>query len=213
MKTALAGRMGAALSAGMMATSSLFAQATNQLPTGKNLTQPPLGVQQEVGSLPMNMVASPDGKFALVSDMGTHQALWSIRTSDGAGVSHMDFPNAKPNKEANGLYYGLAFGTDGTLYAAQGNNNTIIALSLSADGVLATNRIMTAKNDDFTCGLATDAHGHLYVANNDSDAFATPSSIAIYSVADGTEVGRFVFSNDVANTPNFPLAIAALSDG
>ncbi|MGO9243728.1 MAG: alkaline phosphatase family protein [Verrucomicrobiia bacterium] len=213
MKTALAGRMGAALSAGMVATSSLFAQATNQLPTGKNITQPPLGVQQEVGSLPMNMVASPDTKFALVSDMGTHQALWSIRTSDGTGVSHMDFPNAKPNKEANGLYYGLAFGMDDTLYAAQGNNSSIIALSLSADGVLATNRILTTKNGDFTCGLATDAHGHLYVANNDSDAFATPSSVAIYNAADGTEVGRFVFSNEVANTPNFPLAVAALSDG
>lgn len=205
--------MGAVMSAGMMATSSLFAQASNQLPTGKNLTQPPLGAQQDVGSLPMNMVASPDGKFALVSDMGTRQALWSIRTSDGAGVSHMDFSNAKPNREANGLYYGLAFGMDGTLYAAQGNKNSIIALSLSADGLLATNRIVTVKNGDFTCGLATDAHGHLYVANNDSGAFATPSSVAIYSVADGTEVGRFVFSNQVANTPNFPLAIAVLSDG
>ena len=52
----------------------------------------------------MNMIASPDGEFALVSDIGTHQALWSIRTSEGTGVSHMDFPNAKPNKVCNGLY-------------------------------------------------------------------------------------------------------------
>jgi len=198
---------------GLATVSPVFGQATNQLPTGKSLTQPPLGVQQDVGNLPMNMIASPDGKFALVSDMGTHQSLWSIRTSDGAGVSHMDFSNAKPNKESNGLYYGLAFGTDGSLYAAQGNNNSIIALSLSADGVLATNRIINARNGDFTCGLATDARGHLYVANNDSGRFATPSSVAIYNVADGAEVGRFVFNNDVANTPSFPLAVAALSDG
>ena len=59
METALTGWMGAALLAGMMATSSLFAQASNQLSTGKSLTQPPLGVQQDVGNLPMNMIASP----------------------------------------------------------------------------------------------------------------------------------------------------------
>ena len=213
MKTALVGRMVAVLLAGLVATSSLFAQATNRLSTGKSLTQPPLGVQQEVGSLPMNILASPDGKFALVSDMGTRQALWSIRTGDGVGVSHMDFPNARPNKESNGLYYGLAFGADGTLYAAQGNCHSIIALSLSPEGALTTNRIITAKDSDFTCGLATDAHGHLYVANNDSSAVAVPSTVAIYDLADDTEVGRFVFSNQFANTPNFPLAIAALSDG
>ena len=38
---------------------------SNPLVTGKSITRPPLGTQQNVGSLPMNMILTPDGKFAI----------------------------------------------------------------------------------------------------------------------------------------------------
>ncbi len=89
--------------------------------------------------LPMNMVQSADGKYAVICGMGYRDALWTLRISDNQVVGRMDFLNRAParvspegpqddaaavtpnadNPKKNGLYYGLAI--DGnTLYAAQG---------------------------------------------------------------------------------------------
>ena len=93
---------------------------------------------QSVGDFPMNLIATPDGRFVISSDMGAHQSLWCIDERTGRGVSHVDFRNTKPGKAAgvggendadaatsgsyvtNGLYYGLAITPTGTLYAAAG---------------------------------------------------------------------------------------------
>src|SRR5438128_2278880 len=88
------------------------------LPTGRSLDSYPPAATQPVGSFPSNMIASADGKYFIVSDIGFRQSLWSIRSSDGKGVSHIDFPMKKG--DANGLYYGLAASSDGTIFAAQG---------------------------------------------------------------------------------------------
>src|SRR6266568_188878 len=101
----------------------------NRLVTGKRILLPPLGNQQNVGSLPMNIVLSPDAKFGITSDMGFRQSLWSINSKTGIGISHVDFPN--DSNSTNGLYYGLAFGDGGLLYVAQGANDSIAVLSLS----------------------------------------------------------------------------------
>jgi YVTN family beta-propeller protein len=181
------------------------------LVTGKRITLPPLGTQQDVGSMPMNMVLSPDGKYAIVSDMGFHQALYVVSTATGAVVSKVDFPNERPAASSNGLYYGLAFAPDGTLYAAQGAHDAIAKLRLAPDGTLTLTGAIATRKHDFPSGIATDERGTLYVANNDPGTFAAPGSVAVYK--DGAEAGRYTFSTSISGTPNFPLAIAALKGG
>jgi YVTN family beta-propeller protein len=191
------------------------AQITDQLVTGKKITIPPLGTLTNVGSLPMNLVLSPSGKFAVSTDMGLRQSLRSIRTADGTAASHFDFPNNPgPQATSNGLYYGLAFKPDGTLYAAQGSNDSIAIFKLSdVDGSFTPMGAIKTKAGDDPSGLALDARGILYVANNDPGSFSTPSSVALYDTGTMAEVGRFSFTNSFDGTPNFPLSVAALSNG
>ena len=184
----------------------------NPLVTGKSLSLSPATTpRQGVGSLPMNLIPTADGRFAISTDMGFRQSLWVTRTSDGVGVADVEFSNAPPNKDTNGLYYGLAIRPDGTLFAAQGANDSIAVLSLNTTtGELTTVKsTIKTKTGDFPSGLALDDRGYLYVANNDPGTFATPCSFAVYDTAAAAEVGRYTFSGP----PNFPLAVAALRDG
>jgi len=187
--------------------------AQDQLVTGKTIT--PAGFNGEIASLPMNIILSPDGKFAITSDMGFHQELSSIDTATGQTVSEVQFENTSA-APTNGLYYGIAFapgnGPEYTLYAAQGENETIAILSLAADGTLTQTGSIGTKAHDFPSGVSTDKNGYLYVANNDPDTFALPGSVAIYN-PNGNEVGRYQFTASYGGTPNFPLAIATLQDG
>ena len=135
-------RTAAAKPAENIAVESRPAEPNDTLPlvTGKKIP-PSLAAKQAVGNLPMNLILSPDGRFAITSDMGNREALWSLRAEDGMGVSHVDFFNKESDSKfgplhpggedaesvkdegtlvSNGLYYGLAFGRDNTLYAAQG---------------------------------------------------------------------------------------------
>ncbi|MGO9515905.1 MAG: hypothetical protein ACLPND_02570 [Candidatus Korobacteraceae bacterium] len=185
------------------------------LVTGKVITPPP-GTRLNVGSLPMNIILSPDGKYALVSDMGFDQSLTSIDTKTGGFIPNVDYPNCNycSFQNTNGLYYGLALGSNGTLYAAQGGNNTIDVLHLSPNGILADLGSFTATQPtDFPAGLATDTRGFLYVVNNDPSTFVVPGSVAIYSQSTQTKVGRYSFTGSWYGTPNYPLAIAVLSNG
>ena len=191
-------------------------QESRTLITGKRIIWPPLGVQQNVGSLPMNMLLTPNGKYAIVSDLGFDQALTVINTQTADVVSNVDYPNCNfcNSQTTNGLYYGLAFGSNGTLYAAQGGNVTIDVLNLSRDGILADlGSFPATQATDFPSGLATDKRGYLYVVNNDPSTFAVPSSVAIYSLSTKSEVGRYSFTSSFFGTPNFPLAISVLKNG
>jgi hypothetical protein len=95
--------------------------AQKKLITGKKIT--PVGFNGEIASLPMNIVLSPDGKYAITSDMGFHQELSSIDTGTGQTTDEVEFQNTL-DAPTYGLYYGIAFapgnGPNYTLYAAQG---------------------------------------------------------------------------------------------
>ena len=80
--------------------------AQNQIATGKRIT--PAGFNGEIASLPMNIISSPDGKFAITSDMGFHQELSSIDTGTGQTIGEVQFENTS-DAPHNGLYYGVAF--------------------------------------------------------------------------------------------------------
>ena len=204
----------------------------DRLITGKSIS-PSTQSSQDVGSLPMNVMLTPDGRFVISSDMGHNQSLWSTRTSDGKGVSHVDFSNrtaeaspggesesgstTRPSTKTNGLYYGLAIDPGGeTVYAAQGGHDRIAVLKLSRDGALALRDSIPTRAKDFPAGLALDNRGCLYVANNASgedNPYKLTGSVAIYDAAAKKELGRYAFSQSHFGTSNFPLGIAALRDG
>ncbi len=212
-----AGKLALAAIAGTLLSGTMLAQQPLQLVTGKKIS--PVGTNTQVGNLPMNMIKSPDGKCAIVSDMGFNQWLSSVDVNTGAIISQLDF-GQQPNDNYSpyGLYYGLAYAPGNsapyTLYAAMGENQTIAVVSqdqnCSLTLVNTTTFAITAH--DFPSGLATDNNGDVYVANNDPDTFAQPTSIAVYNPA-GVQIGRYTFSGSYYGTPNFPLGIAVLADG
>jgi DNA-binding beta-propeller fold protein YncE len=190
-----------------------------RLPSGGFVVAEPVATQN-VGSLPVNLILSPDGRYALSADQGFVQALWSIRVSDGTGVSHVRFQNRRGKQFAQmktvGLYYGLAASPQGEVFAAQGAHDAIAVLTLDAEGKLERTRTIQCKADDFPSGLALDRNGRLYVANNDPEApppVIKPSSVAVFDSKDGMELGRYAFADSFGGTPNFPMAIAVTADG
>ena len=205
----------------LSALTPFAARAQNtQLVTGKKITLPPVGPVQNVGSLPMNMIATPDGQYVITTDMGFRQALVVLRASDGTIAGRLEFPNPAPT-QTNGLYYGLAIKANGdgtsTLYAAQGGNASIAILSVGANGALTQTGTIAMKTGDFPAGLALDSRGYLYVAVNEFSAsgvdlriVTSPGSLAVINTATGVETSRYSFN---AQLSNFPLAVAALADG
>ena len=196
--------------------SNTLAPEPAPLVTGRAI-EPQLVNAQDVGNIPINMILSADGNWAISTDQGFRQMLWTIRTSDGVGVSHLNFAR-QATASANGLYYGLAAAPDGTLYAAQGANDTIAVLTIDAQGALGQQSSIRTRRGDFPSGVALDHRGRLYVANNDPHGagkltFKLPGSVAIYDAAQGSEIGRYEFTESFGGTPNFPLAVAALGDG
>lgn len=176
--------------------------------------------RQNVGSLPMNLVATRDGRYAIASDMGFRQALWTIRTRDGRGVSHLDFNKGSGSEKTNGLYYGLAVSTDGAVYAAQGGHAAIAVLQIDENGQLRRDGEIATKKRDFPAGLAIDDRGFLYVTSNDPAPGAavdatidTPGAVIVYNTRTREEVGRYEFETGSVVTTNYPLAIAVTHDG
>jgi len=217
-------------------------RADAPLPTGRWLDGGFAEASQDIGSLPVNLLLSPDGKYAITTGAGFREALWSIATADGRGVSHLDY-NTDADDRENGLYYGLAFGSDGTLYAAQGAAARVAVLHLSPDGQLTETGSISTGTASFPAGLVVDGRGILYVTDNDPHAgaaskgrlaregpeqpatapalpasqpapaeFSLPASVFLFDTKTRQRVGRFVFDS-VAGTSNFPLAVTALPDG
>jgi YVTN family beta-propeller protein len=190
----------------------------SRLVTGRSIDPAAAQSAQDVGSLPVNMVLAPGGKFAVTTGQGYRQMIWSVRVEDGKGVARVNFPK-NATRPSNGLYYGLAFGPDGTLYAAQGADDSIAVLKVNDDGSLQLqrNRGFRTRRGDFPSGLAMDNAGRLYVANNDPTG-DTPlltdvrASVAVYDAAAGKEVGRYTFESELPGS-NFPMALAVLQDG
>lgn len=199
------------------------------LPTGRVIEAAIGRASQDVGSLPVNMIASPDGKYVITTDTGFRESLWAISTADGKGTGHVDYPHEKVKRAAgaaadppvdstNGLYFGLAIGADHTLYASQGAHDSIAVLKLGGDGGLTPVRAIATGKHDFPAGLALDGRGYLFAANNDpipasGPSFDLPASVAAYEASTGKALGRYRFTTSFGGTSNFPLAVAALKDG
>ncbi|MGN6726258.1 MAG: hypothetical protein ACTHLZ_10095, partial [Tepidisphaeraceae bacterium] len=92
-----------------------LAQSQPALPTGRQIPATQSIQSHGIGSMPMNVIVSPDGNYALTTGAGYREAICCVRLSDGVQKSRIDFEK-KGISDATGLYYGLAFGTDGKLY-------------------------------------------------------------------------------------------------
>jgi YVTN family beta-propeller protein len=187
------------------------------LPTGRTIDPARAESSAEVGLMPVNMVLSPDGKYAITTGAGYGvDKLCSVRVGDGKLVSFLDFAKGRGAAKTNGLYYGLAFGPRAQLYAAMGAAGKIAVIHLDSDGILKLDHEFATGPHDFPAGLAVDGRGLLYVTHNDPDnaklPFGTPGSVSVHDPNTGKQVGRFVFQDD-AGLSNFPLAVRVTHDG
>ncbi len=145
------------------AASGLFGSAVlaqNPLVTGKKITLPSLGGHTIVGSLPMNMILTPDGKYAVTTDMGFRESLHSISTATGKDASAprvFGKDNGDGTYGPPGLYYGLAAkaNTDGstTVFASEGASNAIAVVNVSPTGALSLAQTIALKRGRFRGGL------------------------------------------------------------
>lgn len=190
------------------------------LVTGVRLT--PSGRQVNVGSFPVNLLLSPDGRFVVVTGSGSREYVTALRVSDGQIASHLDFNAARadlPGKKQS-LYYGLAWGESengkATLYAARGAEETVSVLTLDGDGKLEnTGRTLNdpsgpaaGRASHFLAGLAVSADGRrVYAARNTGDPKnAMRGGLAILD-AQGTQAAASV------ELPGYPFAVAAADSG
>jgi YVTN family beta-propeller protein len=177
----------------------------------------PAGSQTEVGSFPVNMAISPDGRWIVVTDTGPRQYLSVLSAADGRLASQIAFgaEGSGRRRRQPALYTGLAFGPgsdpkSGTfrLYAARGAEDRISIYDLGPDGKLAD----TGKDlDDPTSGptknfvaqFVFDPSGdRCYVTHNNSNAFtAQKGSIGILDTAANRALAR-------PSVGGYPYAIA-----
>ena len=213
------------------------AQNPNPLVTGKRITLPPLGTQTNVGSLPMNMVLTPDGKYAISTDMGFRQGLVCVSTVTGATAQPITAP-APINPDGSpaglptsksiiqfgpagaggvygppGLYYGLAIQSNGdgtsTLYASEGASNAIAVVTVGADGSLTLKQTFPLKAGDFSAGVALDGRGNLFVAVNET----FPAGAIANLTTPGSLLVLDAASGAIKSRYSFILPFSLLADG
>jgi len=59
--------------------------------------------------MPLNIVISPDGKYAVTTSSGMNALLCTLRVSDGSIVNSISYPSMDSSSPNNGLFYGLVF--------------------------------------------------------------------------------------------------------
>ena len=133
--------MPVALSDGTM----LLANGWRLAPAGRHLT---------VGTLPLNLALSPDGRYAVVTNNGLNKP--SLTVIDVANWS------VKTTTVVDQAWYGLAWHPDGTkLYSSGAAQNTVREF-VFADGVITPSRTFTlpvATGDTFAGGIAVSRDG------------------------------------------------------
>lgn len=169
----------AALAAGGTALAVGFPHAgpigdqTALTPVGFTVT--PAGKQTDLGDLPLAAVASPDGRFLVVSDDGqATQSLQVVDTDSAAVVQTLPYPAPQA------LFVGLAFAPDGrTLFASGGGEDVVRRYTVDSAGrltettpiALPTTNPAGAAVNPFPAGLAVTPDGRrLVVADAQADA-------------------------------------------
>jgi YVTN family beta-propeller protein len=201
------------------ALSFTAARAATPLPTGDHIT--PVGTHTNVGNFPVNMALSPDGKYVVVTNVGTRQYLTVLDAKTGKRVSQVDFngPRSETDKATQALYVGLAFGPwkagqDATLYVARGIEDEVSVQTLFWVGRLTTagpaiqNKPLKGRPTLSPSGIALSGDGGtLYAANNDTTGGNDPRS---YLSVLNTKTGK---RDALIEVPAYPLAVAVCTRG
>lgn len=176
--------------------------AQEPLPTGKYIT--PVGKESDVGSFPCNMALSPDGRFVVVTDTGSREALTVLDANTGEPTFHTVM------SDNDGLYYGLAFGKgpEPLLYVSHGDRNVISVHRLTAQGRLVpagkpiSVPVGGPGKPNFIAGLALSEGGEtLYAVEN--ECFSKTDFKGAVTMID-TQKGRV---ERTIETPGFPYSI------
>ncbi|MHB1310974.1 MAG: bifunctional YncE family protein/alkaline phosphatase family protein [Gemmatimonadaceae bacterium] len=154
-----------------------------RLPTGRTLDA--AGIAWPVGSMPLAMTLSPDGRQLVVLLNGyREQGVQVIDRSTGAVLQML--PQAA-------AFLGLAFSPDGrTLYTSGGNQDVVYRYAWAngratlSDSIIIEPKAPQKNGKRYPAGLALSPDGaQLYVAENLTD------SLAVVDVASARVVQRF----------------------
>jgi len=192
-----------ALSLSALLCTSVFAQNkllfTSPLPTGVRLD--PAGEAVDLGSLPINLVLTPEKDRAVVVLSGWREQ----------GVQVVDLKTLKVTQTLlqDGAFYGAAFSPDGHRLCVSGGNTDILFVYAWKDGAATLENkfeLTKAKTADGTgtsypAGLAFSPNGKfLYVAEDVGDR------LAVVNAATGAIRQRF-------STDHYPYGVALTTDG
>lgn len=185
---------------------------------GRSLS--PVGDQVEVGSFPINIAKSSDGRFLAVTNVGFREQISILDATSGKLLSTIPFnqPQTK-GRGKESLYIGLAFGPskdkESTLFASRGPEDKISILHVSAEGIVTDSgqalenaAPASSKAPLFVAGLALNADGSMiYIANNNTSLeTGMRGSLSVIDVATGKR-------RSIVPVGGFPLAVAAVTSG
>jgi YVTN family beta-propeller protein len=177
---------GVAWAAGAVLAPGPQPDGTSITPQGWRVT--PAGTQTNLGSGPLGIAMSPNGKRALVTNAGYgNHSLMVVDTATGAVVQTIDAKSNALRAEKNrvldrvyshfyyyggsfGYYNGVAFAPTGSAaYASDGPGCGIHTFTVSS-GVLKERQEIGLKSGTWPAGIAVSAGGgRLYVAANLTD--------------------------------------------
>src|SRR3984893_7209570 len=172
---------------------------TSPLPTGVHLD--PAGEAADLGSLPIDLVLTPEKDRAVVVLSGWREQ----------GIQVVDLKTRKVTQTLlqDGAFYGAAFSPDGHHLCVSGGNTDMIFVYAWKDGAATLeNRFELAKaktadstGTSYPAGLAFSANGKfLYVAEDVGDR------LAVVNAATGEITQRF-------STDHYPYGVALTVDG
>ena len=176
----------------------------DRLPTGVRLD--PAGSIHDVGSLPLAMLASPDGRyFVLVLSGYSEQGAQVVERATGRVVQTLVQPAA---------FIGATYSTDGrALYVSGGDRDVVYRYEWNdgratlRDSIVLSTVAPRGHGTRYPAGLAVSRNGALlYVAENLSD------SIAVVELASGRVVQRLAterYPYDVAVAPDDQVYVSA----
>ncbi|MEO5509288.1 MAG: bifunctional YncE family protein/alkaline phosphatase family protein, partial [Gemmatimonadaceae bacterium] len=154
----------------------------------------------DVGSMPLTMILSPDGAYAVLLLNGwREQGVQIIERRSGTIVQTLQQPAA---------FLGLAFTPDGrALYASGGNQDVVYRYAWTGgratltDSLVLARKAPRANGTSYPAGFALSPDGRsLYVAENLAD------SLAVIDLRTGVVVQRFA-------TGRYPYGVVVAPDG
>ena len=169
-----------------------------RLPTGAHLD--PAGRSFDVGSMPLAIVLSPDGKrIAILLNGWREQGVQILDRGTGAIIQNIPQPAA---------FLGLTFSPDGkSLYASGGNEDVVYQYRWSdghaeeAGTIALADKPKDKPGTRYPAGISLSADGKtMYVAENLAD------SVAVVDIASGKIIQRLA-------TERYPYGVAVAGDG